>query len=210
MKKHLLLITLFLMSCKTPKYTIFKSMNSDTENYISEEYIDDESFYVEKKDKNHVLYKTGDKEILYYADYIIDDEYYYNDNIYQNNNRDQIGFLVINNGKLYFNGTTFLKEGDAYEPRNSMQYGKNALVTLIGDAYVSFNKCAINIFSKGSSTLHLMNGAKAIMKSVDVVITDEYSCVCSYYNNNCYVESNDCFIFIDNEKSEESVIFYDD
>lgn len=221
MKKIYLFITLFLLSCTTPNYTYIES-SSDSENSQSDNYTSDnliESEYVDSTsicelnmvDDHHVVYKTKDKEIDYFAEYIIDgEEKVFSGNIYINETRNQIGFLIINHGKLIFNDVTLLKDGDAYEPRNSLQYGKNALVTLINGGMVYFSNCAINIFSQGSSVIHLMNESSAIIEDTDITIVDEYSCAFSYYNNEEYVLKNNVFIFIDNDKSKESVIFYDD
>ncbi len=228
MKKYLLLLGFILTSCSTTtKYSYFASGNeisgnsnvtsnsgitSDISSFVTNSILDESKIEFEIVNEKHVIFKQGKKEIDYFADYIIDGkEFHYNNNLYLNKNRNEIGFLVINGGKLILEETAFLKDGDAYEPRNSIQYGKNALVTVIGQgSNVSLSNCSVNIFSKGSSMIHLMNGASATAKNLDIAVTDEYSCAYSYYNNDSYVNSSNCYVFVDNEKSEESVLFYDE
>ncbi len=215
MKKIIIFISLFLISCSMPHYTYFSNNSFSSginTSYLDSKYINQsENNELIKIDEHHVVLKSNNTEIYYYADIIIDnEEYIYDEPLYENKTREQIGFLVINNGKLIFEEVTFLKEGDAYEPRNSLQYGKNALVTLINQSQVNFSSCCVNIFSKGSSMIHLMQDSKAYVSNSDIVLIDEYDAAFSYYNNKEYVTQKDNFIFIDNNKSKESVIFYDE
>lgn len=228
MKKYLLLLGFFLTACGSiTKYSYFSNSNEllsesnssstfnlsiTTSSEFTNSNLDKNKIEFEIVNEKHVIFKHDKKEIDYFADYIIDGkEFHYNNNLYLNKNRNEIGFLVINGGKLILEETAFLKDGDAYEPRNAIQYGKNALVTVIGKgSNVVLSNCSINIFSKGSSMIHLMNGASAIAKDLDVAVTDEYSCAYSYYNNDTYVNSSNCYVFVDNEKSEESVMFFDE
>ncbi len=216
-------ICFFVSSCQRTSYSYFKSddlismnsyssFNEENSSIISSSFMDESNqIKIEVIDKNHVVFKYNTKEIDYFVDHLIDGTTYkMKENLYINEKRNEIGFLIINNGKLIIQEATLCKKGDAYEPRNAVQYGKNSLITIIGEGQVEITKCAVNIFSKGSSFIHLMHGGKAIINNVDIVVTDEYSCAYSYYNVLELVNAKNCFIFIDNEKSEECVTFYDE
>lgn len=209
MKKYTLLFSLLLLfSCSKTRFTY---SFSSTNTLINTSINFNENYRFEKIDDHHLKYYYQNKEIDYYAEYIIDGEYYYQDSLYETNTRNQISFLVIDNGILHLENTSFLKDGDAYEPRTAIQYGKNALITVIGNnASLYMNYCAINIFSKGSSLVHIMHEGKVYLSYLDIVITDEYSAAYSYYNTSTRVKDEECFIFIDNEKSQENVLFYDE
>lgn len=223
MKKHLFIfLGLFLISCSSYTTSSYSFSSTNTINSITSisdisslNTVSTTSYYekieIIKIDNHHAIYKYGYKEIEYYADYIIDgEEFFYKNNLYINKTRNQIGFLVINKGRLILEETSFLKDGDAYEINTSLQYGKNSLITLIGEgSCVNFKSCAVSIFSKGSSMIHMMNGANSIAQNLDIVITDEYSCAYSFYNNDMTIQTSGCYVFIDNEKSAESMQFND-